>query len=409
MTRRLHRLSAKFVSNHLIPGYHADGGGLYLQVSDSGTKSWIFRYTLSGRTREMGLGSLATVTLADARKRATSYRGLLHDKIDPIRARSAERAQHALDRAKGINFSTCAERYIDSQLPKWKNAKHVTQWRNTIETYCQPIFGNIPIAEVDTGLVMRVLEPMWHTKSETASRLRGRIESILDWATVRGYRVGDNPARWRGHLDKLLPTVKKRSRVRHHPALPYEQIGAFMALLRTQDGIAARALEFAIFTAARTGEVVGVRTEEIDLSRSLWTIPGERMKSGREHRVPLSTVAVEIVRERLQVGGNFLFAGRRHNTSLSSMAMLMLLRRMDRADLTVHGFRSTFRDWAAECTSYPREVAEMALAHVVSDQTEAAYRRGDLFEKRRQLMNDWSKYCGQPLRHAKILKLGKAA
>ena len=408
MGRKLQRLSAKFVGNPGVPGYYADGGGLYLQVSDAGTKSWIFRFTLHGKAREMGLGSARTVSLAEARKKAGASRGLLLDKIDPIAVRDAEHVQRALERARLVTFSTCAERYIEAHQAAWKNAKHISQWENTIKTYCGPVIGELSVADVDTERVTRVLEPIWTTKRETASRLRGRIECVLDWATVRGYRMGDNPARWRGHLDKLLPVLKKKTRVKHHAALPYSEVGAFLDELRGQNGIAALALEFTILTAARTGEVIGARPEEFDLEKTIWTVPASRMKAEREHRVPLSGRAAEIVRRQIERAGEFVFSGRKPAKPLSNMSMLMLLKRMRREDLTVHGFRSTFRDWAAECTNYPREVAEMALAHVVSDQTEAAYRRGDLFEKRRLLMIEWARHCDKRPNEVLVLPIRKA-
>ncbi|MFZ5558692.1 MAG: tyrosine-type recombinase/integrase [Pseudomonadota bacterium] len=395
MARRLHKLSAKAVEALRRSGYWGDGGGLYLQVSPARTKSWVFRYTLNGRSREMGLGSLNAVSLATARKKAEECRGLLADKIDPLEARRAARSAQALAAARSKTFDECAAAYIKAHGAGWKNEKHAAQWEATLETYCGPVFGTWPVADVDTSAVLNVLGPIWTEKTETATRLRARIASVLDWATVHGYRTGDNPARWRGHLDKLLAKIKKADRVRPHSALPYARIGAFMADLRDQEGTAARALEFTILTAARTGEVIGARPEEFDLDKGVWTVPGARMKAGREHRVPLSPRAVEIVEAQLAEGKAHVFPGQRKGKPLSNMAMLNLLKRMGHNDLTVHGFRSTFRDWAAECTAYPREVCEMALAHIISDKTEAAYRRGDLFEKRRRLMIDWAKFCKQ--------------
>jgi integrase len=295
-----------------------------------------------------------------------------------------------------MTFKDCAERYIEAHRPGWKNPKHAKQWPSTLEDYVYPVFGPIPVQAVDVGLVMKALEPIWKTKPETASRVRGRIESILDWATARGYRQGENPARWRGHLDKLLPARGKVQKVKHHAALPYGEMGDFVAELRGQEGVAARALEFLILTATRTGEVIGARWDEFDLAKKVWTVPGERMKAGKEHRVPLSERALAIIEEMKGQGVNdhpFLFPGGRPGKPLSNMAMLKLLQRMDRGDLTAHGFRSTFRDWAAEMTHFPTEVAEMALAHTVSDKVEAAYRRGDLFQKRRELMEAWARYC----------------
>jgi integrase len=306
------------------------------------------------------------------------------DGIDPIEARRAQREQKSLDAAKSMTFDACAAAYIDAHKAGWRNEKHFDQWSNTLNTYAGPVFGSLPVQAVDVGLVMKALEPIWQTKSETASRVRGRIESVLDWATVRGYRKGDNPARWRGHLDKLLPPRSKVRKVEHHPARPHDELANFVAMLRRQEGIASRALEFLILTATRTGEVIGARWDEIDLGEKVWVVPAARMKAGREHRVPLSAAAVAILEQMQEVReGDFVFPGGKRGKPLSNMAMLAVLKRIDRGDLTNHGFRSSFRDWAAERTNFPREVAEMALAHTVGDKVEAAYRRGDLFQKRR--------------------------
>jgi integrase len=358
----------------------------------------------------MGLGSVRDVDLAAARKKAQKCREQLDAGIDPLDARNAKHAQDALTEARSISFGKCAESYIAAHRAGWRNPKHADQWANTIKSYAGPVIGALPVQDVDTGLVCKVLEPIWTKKAETASRLRARIEKVLDWATVRGYRNGANPATWRGHMDKLLPALKKKDRVKHHPALQYESIGAFMEALRAQEGTAARALELTILTAARTSEVIGAKPDEIDLKRALWTIPASRMKAGREHRVPLSPRAVEIV--KAQPEGDYLFPGLKDKQPLSNMAMLALLERMERSDLTVHGFRSSFRDWTAEQTNYPREVCEMALAHAVGDKVEAAYRRGDLFEKRRRLMLEWAKYCERRAtggKGAKVIKIVKAA
>jgi integrase len=397
-SRSLHRLSALAVGKLSAPGYHADGGGLYLQVSASASKSWVFRFKLAGRAREMGLGPLHTITLADARSRAGECRKMLLDGIDPIEARNASRSRDQLDAAKSQTFDQCAAAYIKSHKGGWKNAKHASQWENTLATYVTPKFGKLAVQDVDTALVVQALEPIWQTKPETAGRVRGRIESILDWATVHKYRAGENPARWRGHLEKILPARAKVRQVEHHAALPYADIASFMTSLSEQAGSAARALNLLILTATRTNEAIGARRDEFDLTTSTWTIPPERMKGKRQHRVPLSAAAVSAVRAILEsTKGDFLFPGSTKGKTLSNMAMLSTLKRMKRADLTVHGFRSTFRDWAAECTTYPNEMAEMALAHTVGDKVEAAYRRGDMFEKRRQMMDDWAGYCtGKP-------------
>lgn len=393
--RHLHRLSALAVGRLKDAGMYADGGGLYLQVTGSGAKSWIFRYAMAGREREMGLGPLHTVSLAEARERALEARKLKSSGVDPIEARRASRSLQKLEAARSITFKDAADAYIKANRAGWKNAKHAAQWASTLETYVYPVFGDFAVGAIDTALVLKVIEPIWTTKSETASRVRGRIETILDWATVRGYREGLNPARWRGHLDKLLPAKTKVRKVEHHAALPYRELPDFMAgPLAQQVGIGARALEFAILTASRTSEVIGARWAEIDLEARLWVVPAERMKAGREHRVPLSQGTCQIVAAMAEIRtSEFVFPGGNAEKPLSEMAMLATLRRMKRTDITPHGFRSTFRDWAAECTDVPGEVVEMALAHTVANKVEAAYRRGDLFEKRKDLMDRWWRFA----------------
>jgi integrase len=393
MGRAQNKLTPRTVQALKEPGYYGDGGGLWLQISRTGTKSWLFRFSLHGKSREMGLGAVYTVSLAEARVSAAECRKLLLTGTDPIEARSAERQAKRLEAAQALTFDECVTRYLESHRSGWKNAKHADQWANTLAAYASPVIGKLPVATIDTALVMRVVEPLWTTKTETATRLRGRIENVLSWATVRGYRKGENPARWRGHLDKLLPASSKVAKVQHHPAMPYADLPAFVLDLREQQGVSARALEFTILTAARSGEVLGATWDEIDFERRQWTVPAARMKAAQEHRVPLSARALKILEEMRAHKRDQVFPGLREGSSLSSMAMLMQLRRMGRRDLTVHGFRSTFRDWAAEQTNYPREVAEMALAHTISNAVEAAYRRGDLFEKRRRVMDDWSQYC----------------
>jgi integrase len=407
MARTLHRLSDRSVKAAKA-GMHCDGGGLYLQVtagSDGALRrSWIFRYATGkavlSRTgkprrgeREMGLGSYPSIELAAARQVAAEARKLRLQGIDPIEARNDRRAAAAVAEAKTKTFDQCSDAYIEAHRAGWRNAKHAGQWSATLSTYASPVFGALPVATVDTGLVMQVLEPIWTTKPETASRLRGRIESILAWATVRGYRDGANPAQWKNHLDHLLPARGRVRKVAHHAALPYDEMQTFMAALSERPAVTALALRFAILTAARTGEVIGARWGEIDFDKKLWTVPAERMKTGRSHRVPLSAEALAVLK-RIGVGraDRCIFPGERGG-KLSSMAMLMLLRRMGRGDLTAHGFRSSFRDWAAERTNFPGEVAEAALAHSVGSKVEAAYRRGDLFEKRRRLMDAWGEFC----------------
>jgi integrase len=400
-------MTALAVTRAKEPGRYPDGGGLYLQVTPQGARSWTFRFERGGRERQMGLGPLHTITLADARTRAAACRKLLLDGLDPIEARKAQQTEAALEAARSVTFAACVEQYIEAHRAGWRNAKHADQWTATLKTYAEPIIGKLAVQAVDVGLVTRILEPIWSTKTETASRLRGRIEAVLDWATSRGLRKGENPARWRGHLDNLLPKRSKVRKVEHHAALPYVEMGAFMAELRAQDGTAARALEFLILTATRTGETIGARWDELAGDGKLWTVPPERIKTGREHRVPLSAPAAAIVkRQREGTGGHFVFAGGRRGKPLSNMALLALLKRMGRSDLTAHGFRSTFRDWAAERTNYPRDVAEMALAHAVGDKVEAAYRRGDLFEKRRRLMEEWARFCGIVQAAGKLAAIG---
>jgi integrase len=401
MARKIGRLTGLTVTRATKPGLYADGGGLYLRIGLTGAKSWVFRFRVDGKRRDMGLGPLHAVTLAAAREKATACRTERSDGRDPLEVRQTRRLTEKLTASKAVTFRQCATAYIDAHRPGWKNEKHAAQWGSTLETYAYPVFGDLPVQAIDTALVMKTLEPIWCTKTETASRLRGRIESVLDWATVRQFRQGNNPARWRGHLDHLLPKRAKVHKVQHHPALPYAEISAFMTTLRSQEGHAARALEFLIMTAGRTGEVIGARWEEIDLAEKVWTIPATRMKAGKEHRVPLAAPAFKLIQEqqaaaRLTAGrpDGLVFPGGRPGKELWNMALLTVLERMKREDLTVHGFRSTFRDWAAEQTNFPREVVEMALAHTVSDKVEAAYRRGDLFDKRRRLMETWATYCG---------------
>jgi integrase len=306
-----------------------------------------------------------------------------------------------------MTFDACAAAYIAAHNTSWRNAKHRDQWRNTLTSYAGPAFGSLPVQSIDVGLVMKALEPIWQAKPETASRLRGRIEAVLDWATVRGHRKGENPARWRGHLDKLLPARSKVHKVKHHPALPYNEMADFVAELRKQEGVAARALEFLILTAARTGEVIGARWDEVDVEEKIWVVPAARMKAGREHRVPLSSAAVAILEEMKKIReSDFVFPGGKKGKPLSNMAMLAVLKRIGRSDLTAHGFRSSFRDWAAERTNFPREVAEMALAHTVGDKVEAAYRRGDLLQKRRQIMEAWARFCEIKVVPARVVSIG---
>jgi integrase len=399
MAQTVGKLTALKVARDLPPGMYADGAGLYLQVTAASSKSWIYRFWSRGKGREMGLGSLAAVSLSEARIKAGECRRLRQEGIDPIEARKAHREQAVLDTAKTVTFKEAAATYIASHRAGWRNAKHAAQWTSTLTTYADPFVGALSIQAIDTALVLKVLEPIWKTKPETASRVRGRIEAILDWAKVRGLRQGENPARWRGHLNHLLPATSKVRRVTHHAALPYAELPDFISQLRAQDGVAARALEFTILTAARTGETIGAAWSEVNLSDKVWTVPADRMKAVREHRVPLSARALAILsgpEGAHHSSRGFVFPGGKAAKPLSNMAMTEVLRRLACGDITVHGFRSTFRDWAAERTSFPNEVVEMALAHAVGDKVEAAYRRGDLFEKRRRLMAEWARFCSAP-------------
>lgn len=395
MALKLNKLTVIGIARLSEPGYYGDGGGLVLQVSSSGSKSWLFRYKRLNKVRELGLGSLRDIDLARARDDAKRLRTMLNDGLDPLDERRAERARVALERGRQMSFDQCAAAYIDAHRSSWKNAKHAAQWESTLGTYVSPLIGALPVAEVDTDLVVHVLRPIWNTKTETATRLRARIEAILGWATVSRFRHGDNPARWRGHLENLLAAPNKITKVINHPALPWREMGEFMGCLRTAHGKGARALEFAILTACRSGEVRGAQWHEINLDIRLWTIPAERMKAGKEHRVPLSTAAIFLLKSMKRTDG-LVFPGQ-GGAQLSDMSLTAVLRRMGRDDITVHGFRSSFRDWCAEAlgNSFPREVCEHALAHSLPDKVEAAYRRGDLLEKRVLLMQAWADYCAK--------------
>ncbi len=407
--RKTNRLNSDRL-NKAKPGPYPDGDGLYLYVTSAKARSWLFCYMLNGRSREMGLGPYPEISLIDARARATEARKLKARGIDPIDDRDRQAALARVEAAKAISFRQCAEGYIEAHKAGWRNAKHAEQWTATLATYAYPVCGDLPVSAVDVGLVLKVLEPIWTTKTETARRLRGRIEAVLDWATAREYRSGDNPARWKGLLKNLLPPHAKVGRVEHHPALPYGELPSFVADLRAQEGLGAECLLFTILTASRTSEAINAQWQEIDLNNAIWTVPGERMKAGREHRVPLSKPALALLRERQKATGGqgAIFPGERLNRPLSNMAMLKTLERMGRNDLTVHGFRSTFRDWVEESTSYAGTVAEAALAHAVADKVEAAYRRGDLFDKRAKLMEAWGKYCMTPARGVDVIPIKRA-
>lgn len=398
-------LSGVAVQRAKGPAVLFDGNGLYLRVTEAGAKRWVFRYQADGRRHDMGLGSFPEISLAEARQKAAEHRRERQRGTDPLAEKAAQRTAERLSAAKCRTFREAAEEFMASHEAAWCNAVHRKQWRSTLETYVYPVLGDLPVAAIDTGLVLQVLSPLWQTKPETASRVRGRIEMVLDAAKVRGWRSGENPAQWKGNLAHLLPARAKVRTVKHHAALPYHELPAFLAELQTREGMAARALEFTILTAVRTGEAIGARWNEIDLAERTWAVPAGRMKARRAHRVPLSEAALAVLDTvralALMTDGRPdpeapVFPGPRPALPLSNMALLMALRRMGRSDLTAHGFRSTFSDWTAERTSYPREVVEMALAHTIESKVEAAYRRGDLFDKRRRLMDEWARFCAAP-------------
>ena len=383
MVHQRKRLTARSVATLSKPGRHADGGNLYLNVTATGARSWVFLYRRAGRQREMGLGSALDVTLAEARDLAEVARRELREGRDPLVSKQKTSAVQT--------FGEAADAYVDAMRPQWSNSKHAEQWVMTLRKYAAPIRSK-PVDEIETADVLAVLQQIWQTKPETASRLRGRIENVLDSAKAKGQRTGDNPARWRGHLDQLLPRRGKLSRG-HHDAMAIDDMQAFMVRLRVRRGISARALEFTILTAARTGEAIGAIFGEFDFEKDVWTVPAGRMKAKREHRVPLSTAAVEIVTTLRATGrGEVVFPGAKPGRPISNMSMDKILR-LEKLEVTVHGFRSTFRDWASERTSFPHELCEMALAHAISNKAEAAYRRGDMMEKRRELMEAWARFC----------------
>lgn len=405
MPRKAKELSALEVGRLKTPGLHFVGvvAGLALQVTPSGARSWILRTTVGSKRRDIGLGGFPDVSLAGAREAARSTRAKIKEGIDPVAERQAARSTLAAALASARTFQQAAEAYIRAHEAGWKNSKHVAQWTTTLETYAYPIIGSLHVSDIATQHVVSVLEPIWSTKTETASRLRGRIESVLDWARVQGFREGENPARWKGHLDHILPARSKVQRTKHHAALDHRRISSFMAALQGIPGTGARALEFAILCASRSGEVRGATWKEIDLEAGTWTVPAERMKAEREHRIPLSPAALDLLRRQERMAETDLIFPSTKLSPLSDMTLTAVIRRMQEASgqwadsngkiITAHGFRSTFRDWAGETTPYPREVIEHALAHQLADKAEAAYARGTLFEKRRLLMNDWAGYC----------------
>lgn len=392
--------SARSVETVTKIGYHRCDRGLYLQVSRTGTKSWIFRYKspITFKQREMGIGSYEIVSLAEARKIAVEIRLQLLKGIDPINERERTKQANLLNQARAITFEEAANSCIDSKKPEWKNVKHAQQWSNSLKTYAYPFFGKLSITDLTTSLVLKSLEPIWISKTETATRVRQRIETIWDWAKARGHVEGENPARLRGHLDKLLANPAKVKKVKHHPAVPYKDVSLVIRKLRKFKGNSSLALEFMILTATRTIEVRGAKWEEIDFDNKVWTIPDVRMKNKKEYRVPLCFRAIDILKN-LRSNYNpedFIFEGGKIGKGLSDGAMLVLLKKI--VPYTVHGFRSTFRDWAAEeAHQFSNETAELALSHTIKNKTEAAYRRGDQLERRRELMNEWNKYIEKSL------------
>jgi len=402
MPRKARELSPLEVRRLSQTGRWSVGGvdGLALQVTGTGARSWVLRLSLAGKQREMGLGSFPSVTLAGAREKARAYRAQVQTGDDPIARRVAAVSAAAAERSLLQTFDKTAEAYIAQHEASWKNAKHAAQWTATLQTYAYPVLGRMQVRDITAAHVIKAIEPIWASKTETATRVRSRIELVLDYATARGLRQGPNPARWRGNLDAALPKASKLTKVEHHAAVPLVEAPAFMHSLRQQPGMGARALEFVILTAARSGEVRGVTWTEIDLQSGLWTVPAARMKGGREHRVPLSQAALALLRVMgPREPGDIIFPGLKG--SLSDMSLTAVLRRM-KVQATVHGFRSTFRDWVSECTHFPGEVAEMALAHAVGDKVEAAYRRGDLLARRMQLMQDWGQYLAGKARDVAV-------
>jgi integrase len=403
-----HKLNSAKLRTLTKPGVYGDGSGLYLQVRHASRRTWIYRFTLRGRARWMGLGSVADVTLAEARDAAAQAHKLVKSGLDPIEARDAGEAT-----AVPRTFRSAAALYVAAHEAAWRSVKHRQQWDCSLATHVFPTIGDRSVATLETDHVLQVLEPIWRAKAVTAARLRGRIEAVLDYAKTRGWRTGDNPARWRGHLDNVLPSLDKFAKVEHHAALPWREVHAFVVALDAHETVAARALRFCILTAARAGEVLGATWGEINLDSPdgpLWIVPPSRMKAGREHRVPLPLTAVATLRHVAPLRAHhspdaLVFPGQKPGKPLPNTATMTLLRRMGRGDLTTHGFRSTFRDWVAESTNHQRELAEAALAHIVGNKTEAAYQRGDLLEKRRRLMNEWAAFCADPAPAARIVQL----
>jgi integrase len=395
MARVANRLTARKVETTKTPARLADGLGLYLIVEGEFSKNWVFEYQFNGKRRYMGLGSALDVSLADAREKRNEYRKLKANGVDPLEQKRAARAAEALAVAKAVTFKEASTRYMDANRPHW-DARHALQWQTTLERYAYPEFGDIAVGAVDDVLVLKVLEPIWASANVTATRLRGRIETVLDWAKAMKLRTGENPARWRGHLDKILPAPKRVHRVKSFASMPWEDVPAFMKDLRSQaDVIPTAAIEFLILTATRKNELVDARWDEIDLSKATWTVPAERMKKRIEHKIPLSGAAMNVLTRMQEKRINeFVFPATIRGTKrISEAVMGRLMDTMGRGDVVPHGFRSSFRTWAGDETNFAREILEKALAHIVGDETERAYDRGDLFEKRRKLMDAWGKFA----------------
>lgn len=405
------QLSALEVSRLKTPGFVSVGGvpGLSLQISATGARSWILRVKVGSKRRDMGLGAYPAVTLAQAHQKAREAREAIEQGHDPILTRERAQSQLRAAQASAITFKQAAAKFIEAKAPEWRNPKHRAQWGATLETYAHPIIGNLDVKDVADVHILQILEPIWATKTETATRVRGRIENVLDWATAKKYRVGENPARWRGHLDKILPAPKKTTAVVHHPAIPVDDAPAFFAALQKRNGTAARALEFLTLTAACSGEVRGAVWSEFDLNKGLWTIPATRMKANKEHRVPLTESMMGILRQQPHLEDSDLVFASPRGKRLSDMAITQVMRRMELTAVP-HGLRSTFRDWVAEKTSFPRDLAEKALAHTLTNAVEAAYQRGDALEKRRRMMDAWAKFVATPVSQgATVVTLGRKA
>jgi integrase len=411
--RRARGITAAQVEKGTKRGRYGDGAGLYLLVRSKESKYWLFRYRRGSKLKEMGLGPArgrTAVMLSAARAKARELHEAVRDGRDPLEERRAAKDQADADAAKaktaGMTFAQVADLYVAAHGAGWRSPKHRKQWRVSLDQHVMPALGDLPVSSIDTGMLIQILEPLWRTKTETAARLRARIEAVLDYAKVRTWRDGENPARWRGHLDQLLPKRSKVRRVQHHAALPWREVGGFVQRLRCNFSVQSLCLQFLILTAARSSEARGARWSEVDINHAVWVIPANRMKGGREHRVPLSEPALDVLRKMAEFGSEgFVFPGLNTASSLSPMTLARLIDATGGAGATVHGFRSCFRDWAGEATNYPREVAEAALAHALEDKTEAAYQRGDLLERRRRLMADWATFCDRPMVAGGVVQL----